>query len=225
LGKVTEASLHLKPMSLAVWHSYRQPPMPSLCIGRSPACSHFCVPAPKMLRKAGVRQSGRAQATSCLCPRSMVLGMDGATCVSSQQLESAMIEPVDTMIGEVQAGEDEGKKVKSPEAEEQQQPKVDPDLQQAVDVLKEKQEEKNLYTGLIIGLITGVGILCLLVGIWVWRRCSGDPGSQESLRKPSSLSARGIYSPPRSHTVHISESESTVPLQRGTPESDMEPSS
>merc|ERR1712181_45689 len=117
-------------------------------------------------------------------------------------------------------------KVKAPEAEEQQQhqeeqPKVDPDLQQAVDVLKEKQEEKNLYTGLIIG----VGILCLLVGIWVWRRCSGDPGSQESLRKPSSLSARGIYSPPRSHTVHISESESTVPLQRGTPESDMEPSS
>ena len=41
----------------------------------------------------------------------------------------------------------------------------------------------------------------------MWRRCSGDPGSQESLRKPSTLSARGIYSPPRSHTVHISESE------------------
>ena len=99
-----------------------------------------------------------------------MLGMDGATCVSSQQLESAKIEPVDTMIGEVQAGADEGKKVKAPEAEEQhqhlqEQPKADPDLQQAVDVLKEKQEEKNLYTGLIIGLITGVGILCLLVSI------------------------------------------------------------
>ena len=69
LAKVTEASLHLKPMSLAVWHSYRQPQMTSLCKERSPACSHLCVPAPKMLRRAGVRKSGGAQATSCLCPR------------------------------------------------------------------------------------------------------------------------------------------------------------
>jgi hypothetical protein len=223
LAKVTEASLHLKPMSLAVWHSYRQPPMTALCIERSPACSHLCVPAPKMLQRAGVRQSGRAQATSCLCPRNMVLGADGATCVSSQQL----IEPVDTMIGDLQAGAEEGKNVKVADAEQQQQQSEagTDDLQQAVEVLKEKQEQKNLYTGLIIGLVTGLGILCLLVGIWVWRRCSGNPGSQESLRKPSTLSARGIYSPPRSHTVHISESESTVPLQRGTPESDMDPAS
>ena len=155
----------------------------------------------------------------------MVLGTNGATCVSSQQLDPAVIEPVDTMIGDLQAGAGEGKNVKMPETE---QPEAGTDdLQQAVEVLKEKQEQKNLYTGLIIGLITGVGILCLLVsiinkyhlrpcpsqrpssqvGIWVWRRCSGDPGSQESLRKPSTLSARGIYSPPRSHAVHISESE------------------
>ena len=45
------------------------------------------------------------------------------------------------------------------------------------------------------------------MGIWVWRRCAPPPGSQESLRKPSRSSTRGIYSPPRSHTVHISESE------------------
>ena len=91
-----------------------------------------------------------------------MLGVDGATCVSSQQL----IEPVDTMIEKVQAGTNEGKKVKVPEtAEHQQQPEVDPDLQQAVEVLKEKQEQKNLYTGLVIGLVTGVGILCLLVSI------------------------------------------------------------
>ena len=94
-----------------------------------------------------------------------MLGMDGATCVSDEQFDSAVIEPVDTMIGEVQAEAEEGKKVKAPEAEQQQQPKADPDLQQAVDVLKEKQEQKNLYTGLIIGLITGVGILSLLVSI------------------------------------------------------------
>ena len=92
----------------------------------------------------------------------MVLGADGATCVSSQQL----IEPVDTMIGDLQAGTEEGKNVKVPETEKQQQPEAGTDdLQQAVEVLKEKQEQKNLYTGLIIGLITGVGILCLLVSI------------------------------------------------------------
>ena len=91
-----------------------------------------------------------------------MLGVDGATCVSSQQL----IEPVDTMIEKVQAGTNEGKNMKVPEtAEHQQQPEVDPDLQQAVEVLKEKQEQKNLYTGLVIGLVTGVGILCLLVSI------------------------------------------------------------
>ena len=69
LAKVTEASLHLKPMSLAVWHAYRQPPMASLCKRRSPSCSHLCAPRPRMLQKAGLRQSGRIQATSCLCPR------------------------------------------------------------------------------------------------------------------------------------------------------------
>ena len=97
----------------------------------------------------------------------MVLGTDGATCVSSQQLDPAVIEHVDTMIGDLQAGAEEGKNVKVPEAEQQQQqPEAGADdLQQAVEVLKEKQEQKNLYTGLIIGLITGVGILCLLVSI------------------------------------------------------------
>ena len=97
----------------------------------------------------------------------MVLGTDGATCVSSQQLDPAVIEHVDTMIGDLQAGAEEGKNVKVPEAEQQQQqPEAGADdLQQAVEVLKEKQEQKNLYTGLVIGLVTGVGILCLLVSI------------------------------------------------------------
>ena len=92
-----------------------------------------------------------------------MLGADGANCVSSQQL----IEPVDTMIGDLQAGAEEGKNVKVPDAEQQQQQSEagTDDLQQAVEVLKEKQEQKNLYTGLIIGLVTGVGILCLLVSI------------------------------------------------------------
>ena len=94
----------------------------------------------------------------------MVLGNDGATCVSTTlELDTATIEPVDTIIDQVQSGA-EGEKV--PEVEHQpqpQEPEVDPDLQQAVEVLKEKQEQKNLYTGLVIGLIAGVGILSLLV--------------------------------------------------------------
>ena len=95
-----------------------------------------------------------------------MLDADEATCVSDQQLDPDVIEPVDTMIEDMQAGAEEGKSVKVPEAEQQQQPATGTDdLQQAVEVLKEKQEQKNLYTGLIIGLITGVGILCLLVSI------------------------------------------------------------
>ena len=96
-----------------------------------------------------------------------MLGANEATCVSNQQLNPAVIGPVDAMIEDLQTGEVEGKNVKVPEAElQQQQPEAGTDdLQQAVEVLKEKQEQKNLYTGLIIGLITGVGILCLLVSI------------------------------------------------------------
>ena len=96
-----------------------------------------------------------------------MLGANEATCVSNQQLNPAVIEPVDTMIEGLQTGGVEGKNVKVPETELQQQQSEagTDDLQQAVEVLKEKQEQKNLYTGLLIGLITGVGILCLLVGI------------------------------------------------------------
>ena len=101
----------------------------------------------------------------------MVLGMDSATCVSSQQFDATTIQSVEAIIGAVQGQTMDEMKVKEPETEteeeeeELEQPKADPDLEQAMEVLKEKQEQKNLYTGLVIGSVTGLAILVLLVSI------------------------------------------------------------
>ena len=97
----------------------------------------------------------------------MVLGMDSATCVSSQQFDSTTIQSVKAIIGAVQGQTTDEMKVKEPETvkEELEQPKGDPDLEEAMEVLKEKQEQKNLYTGLVIGSVTGLAILVLLVSI------------------------------------------------------------
>ena len=97
----------------------------------------------------------------------MVLGMDSATCVSSQQFDSTTIQSVKAIIDAVQGQTTDEMKVKEPETvkEELEQPKGDPDIEQAMEVLKEKQEQKNLYTGLVIGSVTGLAILVLLVSI------------------------------------------------------------
>ena len=97
----------------------------------------------------------------------MVLGMDSATCVSSQQFDSTTMQSVKAIIGAVQGQTTDEMKVKEPETvkEELEQPKGDPDLEEAMEVLKEKQEQKNLYTGLVIGSVTGLAILVLLVSI------------------------------------------------------------
>ena len=97
--------------------------------------------------------------------------MDSATCVSSQQFDSTTIQSVKAIIGAVQGETTDEMKVKEPETEteteeeELEQPKADPDLEEAMEVLKEKQEQKNLYTGLVIGSVTGLAILVLLVSI------------------------------------------------------------
>ena len=88
----------------------------------------------------------------------MVLGMDSATCVSSQQFDSTTIQSVKAIIGAVQGQTTDEMKVKEPET-------VKEELEQAMEVLKEKQEQKNLYTGLVIGSVTGLAILVLLVSI------------------------------------------------------------
>ena len=95
------------------------------------------------------------------------MGMDSATCVSSQQFDSTTIQSLKAIIGAVQGQTTDEMKVKEPETvkEELEQPKGDPDLEQAMEVLKEKQEQKNLYTGLVIGSVTGLAILVLLVSI------------------------------------------------------------
>ena len=55
------------PMGVQVYHPYRQPNYPNLCLPFNGHCSHFCLPAPQMK-------------TSCACPEQLVLGEDNTTC-------------------------------------------------------------------------------------------------------------------------------------------------
>jgi len=59
-------SVHL-PMVVQVYHPYRQPDYPNLCLPFNGHCSHLCVPRP-------------LQATACLCPVGLELQADNRTC-------------------------------------------------------------------------------------------------------------------------------------------------
>ena len=54
-------------MGVQVYHPYRQPNYPNLCLPFNGHCSHFCLPAPQMK-------------TSCACPEQLILGEDNTTC-------------------------------------------------------------------------------------------------------------------------------------------------
>jgi hypothetical protein len=63
-----------------------------------------------------------------------------------------------------------------------------PSLKDAVERLKMEREQRNLYTGLVIGLVTGVGILSLLVRRGWARRWSGNgvfPANEGKLLTPN----------------------------------------
>ena len=60
-------SVHL-PMVVQVYHPYRQPDYPNLCLPFNGHCSHLCLPAP------GHRN------LACRCPRPLVLSSDNRTC-------------------------------------------------------------------------------------------------------------------------------------------------
>lgn len=61
------------PMTIHVYHPYRQPDGENFCQAVNGHCSHLCLPAPKI--------TDRSPRISCACPTGLKLMEDGLMCV------------------------------------------------------------------------------------------------------------------------------------------------
>ncbi|KAK4316707.1 hypothetical protein Pmani_012155 [Petrolisthes manimaculis] len=73
-GKEVETVVpsHATPMTVHVYHSYRQPNGTNHCTPLNGLCTHLCLPAPQT--------TPRVPKISCACPNGLVLMSDGLTC-------------------------------------------------------------------------------------------------------------------------------------------------
>ena len=162
LTKVSEASV--KPISVAVWHAFRQPASPSPCASRPLKCSHTCVPAPILPHKAGVLQPKKTSSTTCLCPTDHLLAKDGATCrpqLSTEDQVSKVLEKMSSLPMEEQEVKDMEEVTEDVVKTTSQEPRRI--LDDEVARLKMEEEQKNLFQGLVVGLSVGIGVLVFLV--------------------------------------------------------------
>ncbi|XP_047738867.1 low-density lipoprotein receptor, partial [Hyalella azteca] len=68
----TIAHLHAIPMTVHVYHSYRQPNSTNHCTPLNGLCTHLCLPAPQI--------NARSPKITCACPDGLTLMSDGLTC-------------------------------------------------------------------------------------------------------------------------------------------------
>lgn len=61
------------PMTIHVYHPYRQPDGINHCSAVNGHCSHLCLPAPQIL--------AHSPKISCACPTGLKLLEDGQTCI------------------------------------------------------------------------------------------------------------------------------------------------
>nr|XP_053654287.1 low-density lipoprotein receptor 2-like isoform X5 [Cherax quadricarinatus] len=79
----TIAHSHATPMTVHVYHSYRQPNGTNHCTPLNGLCTHLCLPAP---------QTGpQASKITCACPDGLMLMSDGLTCESEEEVSSTMV--------------------------------------------------------------------------------------------------------------------------------------
>lgn len=64
-------SVHL-PMVVQVYHPFRQPDFPNLCLPFNGHCSHLCLPSPG------------PESVACRCPKGLLLDADNRTCVEEE---------------------------------------------------------------------------------------------------------------------------------------------
>lgn len=77
------AHSHPTPMTVHVYHSYRQPNGTNHCTPLNGLCTHLCLPAPQT--------NPVAPKITCACPDGLILMSDGLTCESEDEVSSSMI--------------------------------------------------------------------------------------------------------------------------------------
>ncbi|CAO1412555.1 unnamed protein product [Diamesa serratosioi] len=90
---VTAMHMLQHPMTIHVYHPYRQPDGVNFCQAVNGHCSHLCLPAPKI--------TDRSPRISCACPTGLKLMDDGLMCVEDENSTSTTtlrttIKPIDT---------------------------------------------------------------------------------------------------------------------------------
>ncbi|XP_069976852.1 very low-density lipoprotein receptor isoform X20 [Penaeus vannamei] len=78
----TIAHSHATPMTVHVYHSYRQPNGTNHCTPLNGLCTHLCLPAPQ--------KSPSDSKITCACPDGLVLMSDGLTCESKDEIRSTL---------------------------------------------------------------------------------------------------------------------------------------
>ena len=66
------------PMTIHVYHPYRQPDGVNYCQAVNGHCSHLCLPAPKI--------NDRSPRITCACPTGLKLMEDGLMCVEDGKI-------------------------------------------------------------------------------------------------------------------------------------------
>jgi len=178
------------PMTLKVYHSLTQPKGENYCRRRMDPCSHFCVPV----------------------ARSPAISLTGHVRREAERPDedhlSLCLCPRGMKLGRNKATcvyEDGSPLLPT------KQPEVN-----------EKKADKSLLYGLIIGVTAFSSIILTLVSFFCYKRIQKLPGwSENSSQKSPPTQPKNLYQAPvRSSVGKFHESESMVPLQRRSPESD-----
>ncbi|XP_069159627.1 very low-density lipoprotein receptor isoform X9 [Procambarus clarkii] len=83
---ISIAHSHATPMTVHVYHSYRQPNGTNHCTPLNGLCTHLCLPAPQ--------RTAQASKISCACPDGLMLMSDGLTCESEDDSDPTSGEPI-----------------------------------------------------------------------------------------------------------------------------------
>eukprot|EP00088_Acartia_fossae_P049883 TRINITY_DN5531_c0_g1_i10.p1 TRINITY_DN5531_c0_g1~~TRINITY_DN5531_c0_g1_i10.p1 ORF type:complete len:915 (-),score=202.11 TRINITY_DN5531_c0_g1_i10:693-3437(-) len=197
------------PMSLKILHELVQPKGTSFCRLRSKTCSHLCVPAGetsvsalRLPRNLGDSQDSRSV---CLCPQGFNLDADGSTCITDGSMPTTQAPtPRPTPAHEVIFIEEE--RVESAAA--------------AAAVLE--NADQTLLIAMVVAVTAFVSVACTLMTFFLCKRYK--PVSHECRMTKCVVQTKEGYQPPiRATMAKFHESESMVPLQRGSPDPDLDP--
>jgi len=190
----------LVPMNLKIYHSLIQPRGTNQCHKRSMPCSHVCLPSGLSLTSGRhARNLGDAEdvRSVCLCPQGLKLDKDGSTCVSDGS-NFTTLAPTTTTPPPLPMPVD--------------------DKKNGIDI----REDQTLFIVSLVAVTAFISVACTLITFYLCKKYK-PVGHDVTLSKCVVNTREGYQPPIRSTMAKFHESESMVPLQRGSPDSEGDP--